>query len=407
MSHDEVLEQLQAGKLALHRLESVLPADEAAAVRRQYVEQRTGESLESLKPMPFGAEAVLGKNIENVIGSVSLPLGIAGPLTVNGSYASGSFYVPLATTEGALVASINRGCKLLSESGGVMTSLEDNGITRAPLFEAKDLATARQLREWIGNHEAELARSAESTSSHLEWLGVDAHQAGRLVWLRLRFSSGEAMGMNMATIAAQAVSDVVCRQNNVQLLALSGNLCVDKKPSYQNVVAGRGFNVQAEARISANLLQEVLQTDYRKMARIATAKNWYGGGLSGSIGANAQAANVVAAVFMATGQDGGHIVDSSTCFTVCEVEDDGLYVSVSLPNVLVGSVGGGTGLIQQQTARHLMTKDVKGGASSNTERKRMAEILAAAVLAGELSLLGALSASQLASAHRKLGRAGK
>ncbi len=381
--------------------------DEPADVRRLRIEQQTGLSLASLASLPFGEQAVQGRNIENLIGSVSLPLGVAGPIAVQGPYAKGSFYVPLATTEGALVASINRGCKLLSQAGGVTTSLQDNGITRAPLFQTKDLAAAQKLKTWLHDHETELTGLTEATSNHLKWLGMDVTQAGRLVWLRLRFNSGEAMGMNMATIAAQAVSDEICKQTDVQLLALSGNLCVDKKPSYQNIVAGRGYSVQAEARISANLIKETLQTDYFRMARIATAKNWYGGGLAGSIGANAQAANVVAAVFMATGQDGGHIVDSSTCFTICEAQEDVLYVSVTLPNILAGSVGGGTGLVQQKVARQLMTKDLVDGASSKSESRCLAEVLAATVLAAELSLLGALAADQLTSAHRKLGRGGK
>lgn len=406
MKRDDILKPVEAGDLALHQLETVLDADEAAGLRRGYIEKHTGEALEALAPLPFGAEAVRGKNIENLIGSVSLPLGVAGPLTVKGTAANGSFYVPLATTEGALVASINRGCKLLSQAGGVRVTLEDHGMTRAPLFEAKDLAEAKHLRQWAETHEKDLAQTAEATSQHLKWLGMEAYQAGRFVWLRLRFDTQEAMGMNMATIAAQAVSDHICQQVNVRLLALSGNLCVDKKPSYQNIIAGRGYNVQAEVRLPSQLIEATLKTTPERLAHVATAKNWYGGGLSGSVGANAHAANVVAAVFLATGQDAAHIVDASTCFTICEAEDDVLYMSVSLPNVVLGSVGGGTGLVQQQAARRLMIKPLAGKAST-MESQSLAEVLAGAVLAGELSLLGALAANTLAQAHAKLGRRGQ
>ncbi len=405
MNPSEALRQLRSGALALHRLETVVSPDDAAMVRRQFVGQLADVDLDALSPTPFGANVVHGKNIENLIGSVAIPVGVAGPIPVHGSNASGAYYVPLATTEGALVAILNRGCKLLRESGGVTTSLTDHGITRAPLFDAKDLATAQRLKLWVQHHEPEIANAAEATSRHLKWLGAEAMQTGRLVWLRLRFATDEAMGMNMATIAAQAVSNLVCRQSGVKLLALSGNLCVDKKPSYQNVATGRGFSVQAEAHIPAGLIREILQTDRRRLARLATAKNWYGGGLSGSLGANAQSANVVAAVFIATGQDAAHIVDSATCFTICETEGEGLYISVTLPNVLVGSLGGGTGLAQQRTARTLMTTSLEPSPPHGSESRRLAEVLAATVLAGEISLLGALAAGHLATAHRKLGRA--
>jgi hydroxymethylglutaryl-CoA reductase (NADPH) len=208
----------------------------------------------------------------------------------------------------------------------------------------------------------------------------------------------------MATIAARAVSDLICEQSGVQLLALSGNLCADKKPSQINITAGRGFSVQAEANLPAELVERLLHTDYRRLARVARAKNWYGSGLGGTIGANAQAANVIAAVFIATGQDAAHIVDSSTCFTVVEAEDEVLTVSVTLPNILVGSVGGGTGLPAQAAARRLMTSGTGRPVPTRSESRLMAEVLAATVLAGEISLLGALSAGHLASAHQALAR---
>jgi hydroxymethylglutaryl-CoA reductase (NADPH) len=293
---------------------------------------------------------------------------------------------------------------LLTESGGVTTSLDDNGMTRAPLFEAADLKAARALLGWVREHEATLAVAAEATSSHLKWQGIETHMMGRLVWIRMRFGTEEAMGMNMATIAARAVSDLICEHTGVELLALSGNLCADKKPSHINVVAGRGFSVQAEASLPAELVERILHTDYRRMARVARAKNWYGSGLGGALGANAQAANVVAAVFIATGQDAAHIVDSSTCFTVVEAEDDALYVSVTLPNILVGSVGGGTSLTAQRSARRLMTSGLGKSRPADSESRRLAEILAATVLAGEISLLGALSAGHLDKAHQALAR---
>jgi hydroxymethylglutaryl-CoA reductase (NADPH) len=407
MKSEEVLRQLLSGTLSLHQLESLQKPEAAAETRRRYLELNTGVALSSLNPLPFGADQVLGKNIENLTGSVAIPLGIAGPLLVKGDYAKGSYYVPIATTEGALVASINRGCKLLRQSGGVSVSLKVAGISRAPLFETEDLAAANSLREWALKHESDLKQQAESTSRHLTWQGMDFQQAGRLVWVRMRFDSSEAMGMNMATIAAQAVAELICKNTGVALLAVSGNLCVDKKANYQNVVSGRGYSIQAEARIPAGLVREVLNVDHQKVSRVATAKNWYGGALSGSIGANAQAANVVAAVFYATGQDGGHIVNSATCFTVVEANQEELYVSVSLPSILVGSVGGGTGLTQQKTVIELMTTDIETKSSPSSRSRCLAEILAGAVMAGELSLLGALSADQLTSAHVKLGRAKK
>lgn len=377
-----------------------------------------------------------GRNIENPIGQISLPVGVAGPVKLIHvrEETSTQHVVPLATSEGALVASISRGCKAISESGGVEVTSQLLGVTRAPLLEFADLELAVEAREWIERNFVELAGVAAATSGHLELLRCETFQLGRQLWLRLSYKTGEAMGMNMASKASQAVVDLVI-ENFVgsRLVTLSGNMCIDKKPAALTAMLGRGWKVDLSIEIPGSICERVLRATPVQISEVNLRKTWQGSAIAGAIGANAQTANVVAAVFAATGQDLAQVVDSSTAFVSLTVggETGGdLVAELSAPGILVGTVGGGTGLPAQKQARELMLKPIESSSAqlsqlgqaaqsgqsgqvskskqpTETKVETMARILGAAMLAGELSLHAALAEGSLVKAHSELGRKGK
>lgn len=343
-----------------------------------------------------------GKNCENIIGALQIPVGIAGPLKITGQQAIGDFYVPFATTEGALVASINRGMKAISQSGGATTISNRVGITRAPVFRVKNLIEGQEFIKGVQEKFETLKKIAEKTSTHLTLLEIKPWQAGRNVFLRFRYDTQDAMGMNMATIATSAVVRHLEDTTSITCIALSGNMCVDKKPNVLNFIEGRGISTQAEVTISKETLSEVLKTNASELFEVFQRKVIYGSILSGSIGANAQAANVLAALFAATGQDVAHIAEaSSVVTTVEELDNESIYISVSLPDLPVGTAGGGTNLPTQKEALSIL--GIQGG-NNGLNAQKLAEVMAGSVLAGELSLLASLAENSLACAHETLGR---
>ncbi|KXK27566.1 MAG: PQB biosynthetic 3-oxoacyl-(acyl-carrier-protein) synthase III [candidate division WS6 bacterium OLB20] len=406
MAQDDLLQQLRDGTLKLHALEEHTDAVTAMQVRRQYIAELTQVSPDSFGHVSFEPEKLRNRNIENLIGSVDLPLGIAGPLTVRGDAADGTYYIPMATTEGTLVASTSRGAKALRLSGGVSAVSEYKGMTRAPLLRVPGVGRGQEIIAWIKENFSLLSDAAAQTSSHIKLLDMTAHQLGRELWLRMSFDTDEAMGMNMATIASQAIADHITKENpDVTLVAISGNLCVDKKPSAINTLMGRGYQVQAEAVIPASVVADVLNTTPDAIAAVNIGKVWHGGAIAGTAGAfNAHFANIVAAVYAATGQDLAHIVDAAQGYITMEADGDSLYVALTLPSVPAGTVGGGTWLPDQAAARKLMTTDTEGKEASSAVKQSaiFVEVLAAAILAGDLSLHAAIAAGQLSAAHKKI-----
>lgn len=391
-------------EVKLHELDKIYgDANKAAEARRQYLEKATGAKLENIGKTIIDLNTVVGRNIENVIGAVQIPVGVAGPLLVRGDYANGYFYVPLATTEGALVASVNRGAKLVTESGGAKAKVLKDGMARAPLFKLPSLVDAVEFVNWVTQRFEEVKKAAESTTRHGRLKEIQPFVVGNYVWLRMVFSTGDAMGMNMVTIAAEAAARYIQEGfPKARLVALSGNMCVDKKPNSVNFLLGRGKTVVAEALIRREQLEK-LGTTPEAVHEVNVAKNLVGSALAHSYGFNAHFANIVAAVFIATGQDVAQVVESSMGITTTEPREEGLYISVFLPSLEVGTVGGGTGLPTQREALELL--GVAGpGNPPGTNALKFAEIVAAAVLAGELNLLVALARNELASAHKKLGR---
>ncbi|MGB9703808.1 MAG: hydroxymethylglutaryl-CoA reductase (NADPH) [Pyrobaculum sp.] len=391
-------------EVKLHEFEKVYgDANKAAEARRQYLEKATGARLENIGKTVIDLNTVVGRNIENVIGAVQIPVGVAGPLLVRGDYADGYFYVPLATTEGALVASVNRGAKLVTESGGARVKVLRDGMARAPLFRLPSLIDSVEFVDWVTQHFEELKKVAESTTRFGKLREVQPFVVGNYVWLRLVFSTGDAMGMNMVTIASDAVARYI-HENfpKARLVALSGNMCVDKKANAVNFILGRGKTVVAEALVKRELLEK-MGTSPEDVHNVNVRKNLVGSALAHSYGFNAHFANIVAAIFIATGQDAAQVVESSMGITSTEAREEGLYISVYLPSLEVGTVGGGTGLPTQREALELLGVAGPGDPPGRNALK-FAEIVAATVLAGELNLLVALARNELASAHQRLGR---
>ncbi|GAA0645578.1 hydroxymethylglutaryl-CoA reductase (NADPH) [Salarchaeum japonicum] len=399
----DLADRVQSGELRLYELEDHADEATAAAARRELLRRETESDPDAVGGFSFDAGDVHGSNIENLVGGVQVPLGVAGPVAVNGEAADGEYYLPLATTEGALVASVNRGCSAIRAGGGATARVLKNGMTRAPVFRVADVAEAKTVAEWVRENEDALAEAAESTTSHGELQSVTPYVVGDSVFLRFSYDTKDAMGMNMATIATGEAADVVEAETPAELVALSGNLCSDKKPAAINAVEGRGRTVSADVRIPREVVKERFNTTPEAIEEANTRKNLVGSAKAGALGFNAHAANVVAAMFLATGQDAAQVVEGSNTITTVEAREDELYASVNLASLEVGTVGGGTKLPTQ--AEGLDVLGVRGGgdpAGSNADA--LAELIATGVLAGELSLVSALASRNLSSAHEELGR---
>ena len=396
---EALIEALATGQLRFHQLPSYLSGREKAEVRRLALEKRTGASLENTGRYTFDAERASRQNCENLIGVAQVPVGVIGPLRLDGDYVHDEeLFVPLATTEGALIASTNRGCRALRESGGAVVRVDDVGITRAPVFRTSGIRQTRELIAWLEANEDEIRRRAEAGSRFLKLVEIRPQAMGTTVFIRFRFSSGDAMGMNMATIACErVVEEFIEPETGVECVSLSGNFCVDKKPSAVNFQEGRGT-------LDKHVLEKVLKTSARAMVEVQYRKNLLGSIAAGSMGFNAHFANILAAFFIATGQDPAQVGESSVGVTCIEPRGpEGIVMSVYLPDVPLAAIGGGTGLETQREALALL------GIEPDAERPgaavmRLAEILGATVLAGELSLMAALTSRDLARAHEQLGR---
>jgi 3-hydroxy-3-methylglutaryl Coenzyme A reductase, hydroxymethylglutaryl-CoA reductase (NADP) len=399
----EIRTRIKKGEVKLYELEKMMPPVDAVRVRRGYIEQETGTELENIGIFSLDVDRAATRNCENMIGAVQVPVGVAGPIEINGEYAKGKFWLPLATTEGALIASVNRGAGAITKAGGAEVRVLHDGMTRAPVFAARSVAHAKEVADWATSHEKEFAAIAATTTSHGQMTGLTTYIAGTSVFIRLEFDTKDAMGMNMVTIASAKIADEIAKATGARLIALSGNMCADKKPAAINAIMGRGRTVVAGIALSHELIEKIFKTDAKSMFEVNYRKNLVGSARAGSMGFNAHAANVVAAMFIACGQDAAHAIDGSTCMTTIDPTDDGVYVSVTLPSLPVGTVGGGTGVDTQ--AECLKILGVAGsGTPPGANAKKLAEIIAAGVLAGELSLIGALAAQHLARAHQELGR---
>ncbi len=342
-------------------------------------------------------------NIENCIGLLRLPIGIAGPLRVNGLAAKGDYLIPLATTEAALIASYHRGCRAITAAGGCSAVVLYESVSRAPAFVFLSAGDACQFIVWALGQFAEFQETAATTTAHGKLVDLGCTVEGNHVYLSFEFTTGDASGQNMVTIATQAICDDIIIRTPVkpQRYYVESNLSGDKKASARAFTSARGKKVTAEVKLSAALVAKHLKStpqamvDYWQMSAI-------GGVLSGTIGIQGHFANGLTALYLATGQDAACVAESATGVTRFEVmADGGLYATVTLPGIMVGTVGGGTGLPSQRACLELM------GLAGTGNARALAEVCAGLLLAGELSIIAALSAGHFSRAHRKLARAPK
>ena len=398
----ELADRVREGDLRLYELEEHADAETAAAARRRLLAAETGVDLDAVGDYTFDA-ADAEANVENMIGAAQVPMGVVGPLPVDGGAAEGEHYLPLATTEGALVASVNRGVSTIRQAGGATVRVLKSGMTRAPVFKVDDVAEAGEVSAWVREHVPELAETAEATTGHGELQEVTPYVVGDNVFLRFSYDTKDAMGMNMATIATEAACEVVEAETPAELVALSGNLCSDKKPAAINAVEGRGRTVAADVLVPHDQVEEQLGTTTEAIAEANTRKNLVGSAKAGALGFNAHAANVIAAAFLATGQDAAQVVEGANTITTVDAREEGLYASVTLASLEVGTVGGGTSLPTQAEGLDVLGY-AGGGDPAGSNADALAEVIAAGALAGELSLLAALASRHLSSAHEDLGR---
>ncbi|MGB8354113.1 MAG: hydroxymethylglutaryl-CoA reductase [Chthoniobacteraceae bacterium] len=356
-------------------------------------------------PRTVGQMECYHQNIENFIGTVKVPVGLAGPIRINGLFAKGDFYLPLATTEGALVASYSRGAHVISEAGGCAVMVVNEGVSRAPGFAFRDLEETGRFMVWVLSQQDAFCQVAEATTRYGRLLDMRFAIEGNHVYLIFEFSTGSASGQNMVTIATQAICNYIEDHSPVkpQYFFVEANLSGDKKASALSFLNVRGKKVVAEVTLSAELVKRLLHTTPEMMVNY-WRMSAMGGVMSGTIGVHGHYANGLAALFIACGQDAACVAESSVGITRFELtETGGLYASASLPNVIVGTVGGGTGLPSQRGCLEIL------GLAGADHAEAFAEVCGALALAGELSIIAALSSHEFTRAHdrRARGRKGK
>ncbi|CAO2173372.1 unnamed protein product [Urochloa humidicola] len=407
---EEIVASVVAGNIPSYVLETRLgDCRRAAGIRREAVRRITGRDVEGLPLDGFDYASILGQCCELPIGYVQLPVGIAGPLLLDGQ----RYYVPMATTEGCLVASTNRGCKAIAESGGATSVVLRDGMTRAPVARFPTARRAAEVRAFLedpANFET-LSMVFNRSSRFARLQGVQCAMAGRNLYMRFTCSTGDAMGMNMISKGVQNVMDFLQDDfPDMDVISISGNFCSDKKPAAVNWIEGRGKSVVCEAVIKEEVVKKVLKTNVQSLVELNTIKNLAGSAVAGALGGfNAHASNIVTAIFIATGQDPAQNVESSHCITMMEPINDGkdLHISVTMPSIEVGTVGGCTQLASQSACLDLLGVKGANRDSPGANARLLATVVAGGVLAGELSLLSALAAGQLVKSHMKYNRSSK
>lgn len=372
---------------AMERRWELLP--HAQSAREEILDARTADQAECYK-----------RNIENFVGTVKVPVGLVGPLRVNGLFAQGDYYVPLCTTEAALVASYHRGSQLLTEAGGCTAALLSEGVCRAPGFAFEDLRQAGLFVLWANEHLDDFRREAETTTRHGKLKDMRITVDGNYVYLAFEFFTADASGQNMVTLSTEAICAFIAQHCPIkpQYYFVEANLSGDKKASAQSFLLVRGKKVSAEVVLSADLIEKRLRTTSEHMVNY-WRMSALGGILSGTMGVHGHYANGLAALYLATGQDVACVAESAIGITRFEVVNGGaLYASVTLPNIMVGTVGGGTGLPSQRAALEIL------GLAGSGKAQALAEVAAALCLAGELSIIGALCSGDFSRAHRLLAR---
>ncbi|KAK9466071.1 hydroxymethylglutaryl-coenzyme A reductase-domain-containing protein [Lipomyces arxii] len=402
---EDIISLTKNGKIPLYALEKQLgDCTRAVYIRRAAISRSMEDGTLENSALPYlhyDFKRVLGACCENVIGYLPIPVGIAGPLIIDGV----SYNIPMATTEGCLVASAMRGCKALNAGGGVTTVLTQDGMTRGPCVQFPNLARAGAAKLWLDSDEGQrtMKKAFDSTSRFARLSSLKTAIAGSLLYIRFRTTTGDAMGMNMISKGVEHALNVMVESAgfpDMEVVSVSGNYCTDKKPAAINWIEGRGKSVVAEAFVPGDVVRKVLKSDVEALVQLNINKNLIGSAMAGAMGGfNAHAANILTAVFIATGQDPAQNVESSNCITLMKNVDDNLVISVSMPSIEVGTIGGGTVLQPQSAMLDLL--GVRGPHPTNPgdNARQLAKIIASIVLAGELSLCSALAAGHLVQSH--------
>lgn len=371
-----------------------------AETRRNFVKTQTGTTLNHVAHYSVAPGETAG-NIENFIGVAQVPIGLAGPVRINGLHAQGDFYVPMATTEGTLIASYNRGMRLISAAGGVKVTVVDDAMQRAPVFIFNDARQAMQFGEWVTEHFTEIKQQAETTTSVGKLRDIEQYAAARMRYLRFNFTTGDAAGQNMVGKACFAACEwIQANYPHPGLVRynLSGAMDTDKKHSQLNTLRTRGKRVIAEITINGELLKQTLGVSAELMFKMRQVSQ-IGSAMAGAINTGAHSPNAIAAIFIACGQDAANVAESSAALLFADLDEhNNYYLSVTIPSLIVASYGGGTGLPTQKECLELMDCYGQG------KVYKLAEIIGATVLAGELSLSAAVLAGDWVSSHDALGR---
>ncbi|EDV26440.1 uncharacterized protein TRIADDRAFT_37359 [Trichoplax adhaerens] len=407
LTDKDILRLVEAKHIAPYKLESVLNNPErGVSIRRQILSQKLTNvnALEKLPLSNYDYSLVIGACCENVIGYTAVPVGVAGPLFLDGK----PYHVPMATTEGCLVASTNRGCRALTQCNGVRSAIYNDGMTRAPVVKFPSVGKACEAKLWLDepdNFEA-IRKAFNATSRFAQLVGIHCGLEGPLLFIRFKSRTGDAMGMNMISKGTDAA--LRCLEDafpEMDIISLSGNYCTDKKPAAINWIEGRGKSVVCEAEITARVIKEVLKTTPEDLIEVNYDKNLIGSAMAASIGGfNAHAANIVTAIYIATGQDPAQNVESSNCITTMEKHGENVRMYCTMPCIEVGTVGGGTILGPQSACLEMLGIRGANVSSPGENARQLARIVCATVMAGELSLLSALAAGHLVRSHMKYNR---
>jgi hydroxymethylglutaryl-CoA reductase (NADPH) len=371
---------------------------QAAEARQDFVRERTGVSLDHVSSYSFDP-AILTGNVEQFLGVAQVPIGLAGPLLVNGEHAQGEFYVPLATAEGTLVASYNRGMRLLHEAGGVTTTVMADRMQRAPAFVFASAREARAFAAWLDEQFDAIKEAADSTTRSGSLREIEKYSGGRILFTRFNYTTGDAAGQNLTGKATHAACRWIKDQYpGIEHYFLESNFATDKKSSQVNILRTRGKRVIAEATIPNELFHRIMRSDTELMFRARQVSN-LGGFMAGVNNNGAHSANGITAMFIATGQDAANVAESSAALVHAELRPGGdYYYSVTIPSLIVATYGGGTGLATQRECLELL------GCHGKDKVRKFTEIVAATVLCGELSLGSAIVAEEWVEAHDLFGR---
>ncbi|MFK7732048.1 MAG: hydroxymethylglutaryl-CoA reductase [Pseudomonadales bacterium] len=372
---------------------------QAAHTRREFIQEQTGVSLEHIGQFSTPPGTVSG-NCENFSGMTQMPLGLAGPVLINGEHAQGEFYVPLATTEGTLVASYNRGMRAITASGGITTTVFDDVMQRAPAFKFSSAREVKKFMQWFDENYNSIKELAESTSSVAKLEFVQRWPMHNLLYMRWNYSTGDAAGQNMVSKATDHAARWIVKNypHETPFYQFSGGTDTDKKQSHMNFMHSRGKRVVAELVLKKEVLADLFRTDAASLHRMRSI-TVMGSQLAGAAYNGGHSANGIASFFIATGQDEANVVESHAGHTFSEALPNGdFYWSWTLPSLIVATFGGGTGLPTQRESLEMMDCYGKGKA------KKLAEIVAAVVAAGDVSIASAIAAQEFVDSHETYGR---